>query len=370
MKKFLIILFAFIFVVSAGLLAYGAIQGPKKNVTIDELALDAPADDLFLGEYADQKIDMSALAKATDVEDNQKVANMIINASYNNIMINQFYFKAHVDVKSTKSTDEAFSDYFRAKNGVNMYYLTLAYTGLVNPVKVKLDYVDQRIESSSTADYEDESGWSYTLKAGRAQDKGAMTLPELNPYNIYSWYDFPLDLGGVKRMSKKSTDGRTEDISGALIDADSVEIEEMGTEHPYYSLKFDVLVSATNASEESIDRFADSCGKISDVTLKKLSFTVDIWKDAGVFRRMYFEALADASLNGQSGEVKIEKVLEFSYDDNDASVAAHIKKLADDFDPKFVTNFSSEIQQKIAEEIAALPEKKTDDAEADAGDAD
>jgi len=358
MKKVFVVLFALIFVISAGLLAYGALQGPKKNVGIDEISLNAPADGLFLGEYADQKIDMAALKNATGVAANQKVAEMIINASYNNILINQFYCKAHVDVESTQTSDVAFSDYFRAKTGANMFYLTLAYTGLYNPVNARVDYVDQRIESSGTADYEEDTGWSYTLKAGKAQDKGAMTLPDLTPYNIYSWYDFPLDLGGVKRMSNKSTAGRTEAISGVLIDADSVEIEEIGTEHPYYDLKFDVIIADTNASEESIDRFGDSCGKISKVTLYELSFNVQIWKEAGVFRYIGFEALADASVSGKFGEVKIKKSLEFSYDDRDASVAAHIKKLADDFDPKWITNYSSANQAKFAEDLAKLPAAK------------
>ena len=365
MKKLFIFIFALIFVASAGLLAYGVIQGPKKNITIDEVKLDAPADGLFLGEYADQKIDMVALKNAGGVDANQKVAEMIINASYNNILINQFYYKAHADVKSTETTDEAFSDYFRAKNGANMFYYSLAYTGALNPITARVDYVDQRIESGGTADYDEETGWSYTFRPGKAQDKGAMTLPDLNPYNIYSWYDFPLDLGGVKRMSKKSTAGRSEDIDGSLIDAESVEIEELGSKDKYYSLTFSVIVADTNASEESIDRFADSCGQISDVTLKKLSFTVEIWKDAGVFRRICFDALCDASMSGRSGEVQINKTLEFSYSDKDASVAAHIKQFADDFDPKWITNFSAKNQEQLATELAKLPADNAEDKDAE-----
>ena len=167
-------------------------------------------------------------------------------------------------------------------------------------------------------------------------------------------------------MSKKSTAGRSEAISGALIDADSVEIEEVGTEHPYYSVKFNVIIADTNASEETIDRFADSCGKISRVTLKALSFTVEIWKDAGVFRRIGFEALADASLNGKFGEVKIDKLLEFSYSDKDSSVAAHIKQFADDFDPNWILNFSAKNQEQIAAELAKLPADKAKSTDAKA----
>jgi len=365
MKKLFIVLFALIFVASAGLLTYGALQGPKKNIAIDEVKLDAPADGLFLGDYADQKIDMVSLKNATGIEANQKVAEMIINASYNNILINQFYYKAHVGVESTTTSDMAISDYFRAKNGANMFYYTLVYTGILNPAKARVDYVDERIEGACDAEYDEDEGWSYSFKAGKAQKKGAMTLPDLTPYNIYSWYDFPLDLGGVTRMNgKKSTAGRSEAISGALIDSDSVEIKELGEDDKYYSLTFSVIIADTNASDESIDRFSDSCGKISEVTLKKLDFTIEIWKDAGVFRRICFDALVDAKLNGNFGEVKIEKFLEFSYNDRDASVAAHIKKFADDFDPKWITNFSAKNQQQLMEELSKLPaEKKTEDVE-------
>ena len=363
MKKVLIVIFAVIFVLSAGLLAYGAIQGPKKNVEIEELSLVAPADGLFAAEYADRFVDISAIAEATGIQKNQKVAEMIVNASYNNIIIDQFYYKAHADVQATQSDDHALSDYFRAKTGANMFYMTLAYTGSINPVNVRVDYVNQRIEKMDTADYDEDTGWSYTVKAGKAQNKGQMTLPDPTPYNIYSWYDFPIDLGGVKRMSDKSTEGRTEAINGSLIDVNTVEIEELGDENPYYRLTFKAIIADTNASEESIDRFADSCGSISNVTLYELSFNVEIWKEAGVFRRIGFESRAEASLRGKRGEVRINKMLEFSYDDNDASVAAHIKQLADEFDSKWITNFSAENQQKLAADLAKLPAKKTSDTE-------
>lgn len=366
MKKFLIIIFTFIFVVSAGLLTYGVIMGPKKPQTFDEVSMDAPSVDLFLGDFATQRINMATIAES-ETPANQKVAEMLVKASYNNLMIDRFYFKAHVDVQSTKTDDFALSDYFHAKTGMNIYHQVFAYTGLINPASVKVEYETDRLDCSDTADYdEDTKTWSTSLTKVKRKDT-TPGYPDMTPYHIYSWYDFPLDLGGLGRMDKnKSKEGRTEEIDGSLIDASSVKIETIGEATPYYRVTFNVIISAANASEETIDRYSDSCGKISEVTIKTLSFTVDIWKDTGVFRSIGFESIADASLSGKKGEVEIKKTIAFSYDANDASVAAHIKTLADQYDPKWLSSLSPENQTKLNEELAKLPSKKSADSEASA----
>ena len=363
MKKVLIVIFAFLFAISGGLLTYGIIQGPKKEFKEKPLVMTAPSVDLFLGEYADQRIDMAAV-KDQSIAKNQKAAEMIVKASYNNILINQFYYKAHVDFKSTKSSDKAFSDYYRAKNGVNMFYMTLAYTGTLNLSTVRIDYVDQRVkQENEPADYID-GAWSLNLKSPKAS-KTSLSLPDLTPYNIYSWYDFPLDLGGERNNT--TSEGRTEAIDGKLIDPNSVEIEEVyDGEHPFYRLTFKAIIADTQASKESMYRFADSCGGIKNVDLSELSFTVEIWKEAGVFRSIGFNARAEASLNGKRGEVVINKLLQFSYNDVDCSVAAHIKDLADQYTEGWITKFSSKNQEKIQEELAALPKEEENAAAQDA----
>ena len=63
---------------------------------------------------------------------------------------------------------------------------------------------------------------------------------------------------------------------------------------------------------------------------------------------------------------KYRKALTFSYDDKDCSVAAHIKKLADDFDQKWITKLNADNQKQLKEEVDALAadaEKKTETEE-------
>ena len=366
MKKALIIILSILLVISTGLLTYGIIQGPKKVVEEEKTAMfSAPAPDLFYGDANAERINMADLYTSNKMANkSEKVANMIINASYNNILINQFYYKAHVDVNPTSNKDKyACSDYYRAKNGVNMFYQTLAYTGTINLVQARIDYVNQRLEKNGEAEYDkDAKVWSYSLT--NPSVKGTtLSLPALTPYNIYSWYDFPLDLGGVKAAGSGSTSGRTEEIDYSLIDEKSVKIEEKtdGT-NAYYKITFTAIIEKAQASSETITRFSESFSSLKKVEFSELSFDIEIWKDAGVFRQIAYQARVTASIGSDRGEVKINKALTFSYDDKDCSVAAHIKKLADDFDQKWITKLNADNQEKLKAEVAALTE--TDDKNA------
>ena len=369
MKKVLVIILSVLLVISAGLLTYGVIQGPKKEIEEEETAMfSAPAPDLFYGDADAQKINVTDLYSSNKMANkSEKVANMIINASYNNILINQFYFKAHVDVEPTSNKDKfACSDYYRAKNGVNMFYQTLAYTGTFNLVQARIDYVDQRLEKNGEVEYDKETKtWSYSLKSPSVKGT-TLSLPALTPYNIYSWYDFPLDLGGVRAAGDGSTSGRTEAIDYSLIDETSVKIEEKqdADGNAYYKITFSALIEKAQASQETITRFSESFSSLKKVEFSELNFDVEIWKDAGVFRQIAFDARVTASIGSDRGEVNIQKALTFSYDDKDCSVAAHIKKLADEFDQKWITKLSAKNQAQLKEEVAALPaeEEKAEDA--------
>ena len=366
LKTVLIVLFAFLLAVSGGVLVYGAVVGTSDPARIDEVTLDPPANDLYIGEYINQKINISAIANATDMQKNQKVAEMIVKTSYNNAIIDHFLYKAHVDVNSTKTSDYAFSDYFRAKTGMDQYYQTFAYTGSANPVKVKVFYGTDRLDAMDPfGKYDKDTGaWSASLKNPDRKDY-TPGLPGLTPYHIYSWYDFPLDLGGLGTAKSDDERGRSEAIDGSLIDASSVVIEEkidQASNVAYYQISFKAIIAAANASSETLDRFCDSCGGLKDAELYELNFLVEIWKDAGVFRRIGFDARTVASLQGKKGEVKVEKMLKFTYDKVDSSVAAHIKKLADQYGQKWVSKLRAENQEKLNAQLAALPEKNTDEA--------
>lgn len=368
LKITLIVLFAFLLAVSGGLLVYGALQAPPIQMEEESASYSAPAVGLYLGEYADKKVDIVAIKNGnTSSSSAERAAKMLVNASYNNIFINQFYYSAHVDVNPTgKSSKYACSDYYRAKNGANMFYQTLAYTGSWNPLQIKIDYIDQRIKTSplATAKYNlDTKKWSYNAQPGDVSSSD-VSLPEPTPYNLYSWYDFPLDLGGVRVCGNGSTAGRTEDIDFSLIDEKTVKIDEKqdADGNVFYRIAFKAIISKAQKSSETIARFSESYSSLKNVEFSELSFEVDVWKAEGVFRKIEYNARVTASIGNDRGEVKINKLLAFSYDDIDCSVAAHIKKLADNFTQKWITDLSASNQAKIQEELAALPQE-TDDTD-------
>ncbi|HCJ01349.1 MAG TPA: hypothetical protein DHV31_00495 [Clostridiales bacterium] len=357
MKTTLIVIISFLLVVSTALLGYGISQGTQKELdSTAEAMYEAPARDLFLGEYAEQKIDVSAIYEDSGKSKADKIAQMIINASYNNIMINQFYYAAHVEVKG--SGKESYSDYFRAKTGANMFYQTFAYTGVLNPAVTRIDYVDQRLSKTTTTTYDKkEKTWAVSFKSPDVDNKDPMTLPDLNAYNIYSWYDFPLDLGGVKNHINDDT--RTEAIDSSLIDPTSATIElvDADGENPYYRLTFKAIIAAAQASGETLARFSESFDSLSNIQFSELTFTVEIWKDMGVFRRIDYYARVTATISGNRGEARINKTIGFSYDDEDASVAYHIKKLADQHDSKWISRMSKKNRDILNAEVAELEAK-------------
>ena len=368
LKIILIVLFAFLLAVGGGLLVYGALQGPAIIVEEDASAYSVPAANLYRGEYANKKVDIVAIKNDNSSSSSaERAARMLVNASYNNIFINQFYYSAHVDVNPTgKSSKYACSDYYRAKTGANMFYQTLAYTGSWNPLQIKIDYVDQRIKTSplATAKYDlDTKQWSYNATPADVSSSN-VSLPDPTPYNLYSWYDFPLDLGGLKACGNGSTAGRTEDIDFSLIDEKTVKIVEAqdSNGNDFYRISFKAIISKAQDSSETIARFSESYSSLKNVEFSELSFEVDVWKDAGVFRKIEYNARVTASIGNDRGEVKINKLLAFSYDDIDCSVAAHIKKLADNFTQKWITDLSASNQAQIQADLAALPEKNTDEA--------
>ena len=363
LKIILIVIFAILLVASAGLLGYGIMQGPKKPIVDDSALYTPPADNLFLGEYASKKIDIVAINNSNAISSaSERAATMIINASYNNIYVNQFFYKASVNVQSTEHANRfAVSEYYRAKNGVNMFYETLAYTGTINPGQARIDYVDQRLESSCDVTYDTKTKeWGAGFKdvdRPKDNDGKVLTLPDANPYNIYSWYDFPLDLGGLKVCGKAPTAGRKEGVDFSLIDEKSVKIEEMADADgvAYYRISFKAIIDKAQNSKETIDRFSDSFSSLKNVNFSELNFEIDIWKDAGVFRKIGFDARVTASMGSDRGEVEIDKLLAFSYDDHDCSVAEHIYKFAEQYTDKWITKWSEKNRAQLEADIAALP---------------
>ena len=347
---------------------------PTDNQTNEAIAVetfssfnDAPASDLGFADSS-KTVDVSAIT-ASSMGKSEQVANMIVSASYNNILIDQFCFVAHVDVQTESKA--SFSDYCRVKTGANMFYQAYAYTGTINAVVTRIDYGNQRLSQSNIATYDkNDKKWTATLNNPNAETRNQeVTLPDLTPYNIYSWYGFPLDLGGVKSRQNKSsaTEGRTAAIDYSLIDNASAKITLMTDRNgkEYYRITFDADIEKVQASEETLARFEECFDLMENVEFRELHFTVEIWKDLGVFRQISYDAKIEAKISGNREEANITKTIDFGYADEDASVAKRIKDLASYQSQKWYTKWSTENKAKIDAAYDALQQKLgiTEDAD-------
>ena len=351
-KTILIVIFALLLAASVGLLGYGISQGPQKSPDNEGKGmLGIPAEDLFFEE--NPQIDVKTIETDTQMSAAEKAATMLVKASYNMASINQFYGHARVDTEIPSADKHFFSDYYRGKNGVNMFYHSLVYTGtLVNPFQYRIDYVDQRMTKSGSCDYED-GKYKYAAEEPSGVSDIDLSLPSYTPYLIYSWFDFPLDLGGVKKAQGGTDPNRTDAVDYSLIDESTVRIEEAGENgEKYYIITFKVRVDKAQASSETVYRFADT-NKIEKPEFGEITVEAEIWKDSGVFRQLNYQANAKISKSGKRGDGVITKTWKFSYNDTDCSVAKHIQGLGE----KWVAALSEKNQAILRQEVAALEEK-------------
>ena len=359
LKIILIVIFSLLLAVSGGLLAYGIIN-PASTQDGDETGIGEPPDmALFEGE---KHSDVSLIFGDKSATPEHKATDLMIQVAYNLINIKQFYFSARVDVKA--GTQTAFSDYNYTRKGLNTFKRVHAYTGKLNTFVLRCYYIDQRLETTGLAEYDSDTGaWSYPTDPSKKQ---SATLSKSNesPYYYYGTLDFPLDFGG-KDAAIADESKRSDAIDYTLIDPDSVVLTE-NTKGGYYSLEFKVLASKLDASEEIRYRFADTTsGKNLDGSLRmKLDHFVDdftvkaeIWKESGVFRTISYETKVNATTGGENGDSTITKTLNFSYDDENCSVARKIMSVKGSKNAPVYYNALNAANKAICDaEIKALDE--------------
>ena len=333
LKIILIVIFALVFAVSGGLLVYSVINPPVKQDKETVIIGDAPALSLYEGGVA--KYDVKTIREDEALSREKKATDLMVSAAYNLINIKQFFYNARVDVVSVGSN--AFSDYHYtqshyAENSLNTFKRAQAFTGGdANTYVLRCYYLGQKIEELGACTYDDETEtWTYTgawPTYPKTTDNTQSRQAE-EPYFYYSALDFPLDFGGLD--AKWVKEGRSEAIDYTVVDPETVEITD-NEEEGYYTLKFNARVATLNASEETKKRLSGttSDNKMTDITFKDFTVTAEIWKDAGVFRTLHYVTHVHASLGSDSGDIEIEKMMKFSYDDDNCSVAKKIMTVKD-----------------------------------------
>ena len=343
MKKIFVILLAVMIALCGGLLVFGVVQGPPQEFhQITHGLLAAPSQNIQEG--ADHWYMVSDMLSASTQQ--QKAANLLVYTAYNHIQAKEFYFEAHVDVRS--GNKYTCSDYYRTNQGANTFYEAYAYTGSINTAIRRLDYVDQRVSvaSSGVSYSRKEKVYSTTWLEPETSDR-ALGLPAESPYIIYSWYDLPLDMGGKENAF---------DAIDASLIGSQVTIESPTENVPFYTLIFSADIEKAKASSATLERLKEGTGNVmSKIDLVDLSDQVEIWP-SGLFRSIQVNARVVATVSGKGrGEATIDRYYAFSYDVLDCSVARK-------FEINDLTQYlKAENQERIKAEYALLPAEEADE---------
>ena len=211
--------------------------------------------------------------------------------------------------------------------------------------------------------------WSYTahIPGYPKTENKSHGKDDETPYYYYGTLDFPLDFGGEESADDDSTLPRSAAIDYSLIDGATVEITE-DEEGGYYTLTFDCVIASINDSYETKYRLSKTTadGKMENITFTKFTVTAEIWKDAGVFRKLTYTTNVHATIYGKTGDSDIEKSMIFSYDDENCSVAKKIMTVKDDKgNATFYDMLNSANKTTCDAEIKALEDagKKSDNEE-------
>lgn len=329
LKIVLIVLISIVVLASGGLLAYGASMGAPQGTEIPTAGLlAAPATDLYLG-----KLDSNyTMTKAMTADSRaEKVANMLIYATYNHINVDHWYFISTVEAKA--AGQQVNSQYFHVQEGVNSYHESAVSAGIATR---RMYFYNTKVEDTGGATYKNgtfaTNGWGTFLCTKKSVTP---TLKDPTPYAIYSWFDLPVDLGD-------------EILDFSLINSSASSIEESAA---YYTVTLIGDVTAMNTSDESKRRAQESTGdQMTNIVFKEVTITAEIWKDSGLFRQIDCNMRIIASAGGDRGEGTITRSTKFNYDD----VACSVAKWIHDGDRAYAKKLDSTSKTKYDEEYAAI----------------
>ena len=373
MKKILIIVITLILVINAGLLVYGAVTfggtGSYEAEDLGELLPPVNPDDYAAAiaewiEMYSETNDHPTLNVKTNPSKNPEtfaaevngwydvfgkadpstsiltrykddpaglVANVLLPVTYNENRATQFRMTSHYEI--TANGQISYSDNTRARRQpkpayADFYYLSLAWTGSSGFANLRARFHDQQLNSTlNTISSYDAATGAYEYSLSKPQTKS--TPGELDreiPFKIYDLLNVPLYLGG----GDDAKDNQTARVESDVIDGISVVVTEPTAAKPYYTITFSEDLVAAQRKENLYDRLNPALGdKMSNITLKKADFTVEIW-ECGLFRRITADMEVNAKIGGKQGDAQIAMDYKFYYDDYNCDVVRLI--LSDGWD--------------------------------------
>ena len=256
------------------------------------------------------------------------VGNLLVPITYNHNRSNQFCMVSHYEIKASGS--KIVSDNLRvrvqvAPFAVDGVYISRAWAGssASSAAGMTVYYNDQQLSYKmpfgAITDYDEENG-EYDMNIGKPKKESRdRDLDREVPYKTYDLLNFPIYLGGADKNDNSPLDS-------SVVLGSSVKITAPTEKKPYYTLGFSEDVEKAQTSRNLYDRLNEALGgKMSEITLEKADFTVEIW-ESGVFRQLNAKFAVNAKINGKKGEAEVDMSYKFYYDNKSCDIFALIEQ--------------------------------------------
>ena len=282
------------------------------------------------------------------------VGNLIVPITYNQNRSKQFCMASHFEINAGGS--KSISDNLRVRVQIEPFavdgvYISRAWAGsqTFSASGLVVYYNDQQLTRKTPLgaikSYDEKTG-TYDMVFGKPKEESRdRDLDREVPYKTYDLLTFPIYLGGADKNDNSPLDS-------SVVDDSTVSVTAPTESAPYYVLTFSEDISKAQTKANLYDRLNEALGgKMSDITLEKADFTVEIW-ESGVFRQLTAKFVVNATINGKTGKADIDMSYKFYYDNKSCDIfslieqADWVKYLSDENKQEFATRKSAWITEE------------------------
>ena len=283
------------------------------------------------------------------------VGNLIVPITYNQNRSKQFCMASHFEINAGGS--KSISDNLRVRVQIEPFavdgvYISRAWTGsqTFSASGLVVYYNDQQLTRKTPfgaiKSYDEKTG-TYDMVFGKPtkEESRDRDLDREVPFKTYDLLTFPIYLGGADKNDNSPLDS-------SVVDGSTVSVTAPTESAPYYVLTFSEDINKAQTKANLYDRLNEALGgKMSDITLEKADFTVEIW-ESGVFRQLTAKFVVNATINGKTGKADIDMSYKFYYDNKSCDIfslieqADWVKYLSDENKQEFATRKSAWITEE------------------------
>ena len=256
------------------------------------------------------------------------VGNLLVPLTYNQNRSKQFCMATHFEINAGGS--KTVSDNLRVRVQIEPFavdgvYISRAWAGSQtnSAASMYVYYNDQQLiyktPIGAIESYDEKTG-NYEVVFGKpSKETRDRDLDREVPYKTYDLLTFPIYLGGSDKSDNSPLDS-------SVVDGSTVSITAPTESTPYYVLTFSEDMQKAQTGANLYDRLNEALGgKMSDITLEKADFTVEIW-ESGVFRQLTAKFTVDAKIGGKQGKAEIDMSYKFYYDNKSCDMFTLIEQ--------------------------------------------